>query len=338
MSANGRPRAATAYVEPDSAAGPRLAHFPVTFFATVMGLAGLSLAWGRAAPVLGVPDWVGEALFWLSLVVYAVVLLAYLGKLVRHPHAVKEELAHPVRLSFVPTITIGLLLLATAGQHIAYSLAEALWWVGASGQLVLTLYVLSAWINRPTFAMEHVTPAWFIPVVGLVVVPLAGVSFADKEVSWFFFAVGVTFWIPLLAMVLSRLFVHDRPVPPKLLPTLAVLIAPPAVAAVAYLRLQPESAEGPVPRMFYYVALFFGFLFVAQVNRLRKLPFFLSWWAYSFPLAALSVATIVMTDVVGGWFFTAASWTFLVAVSALIALLVLRTVASMARGEICVPE
>jgi tellurite resistance protein len=90
--------------------------------------------------------------------------------------------------------------------------------------------------------------------------------------------------------------------------------------------------------MFYYVALFFGFLFVAQVNRLRKLPFFLSWWAYSFPLAALSVATIVMTDVVGGWFFTAASWTFLVAVSALIALLVLRTVASMARGEICVPE
>ncbi|MFA6300175.1 MAG: hypothetical protein WC642_13475, partial [Nocardioides sp.] len=66
MSANGRPRAATAYVEPDSAAGPRLAHFPVTFFATVMGLAGLSLAWGRAAPVLGVPDWVGEALFWLS--------------------------------------------------------------------------------------------------------------------------------------------------------------------------------------------------------------------------------------------------------------------------------
>ncbi|CAI9418891.1 hypothetical protein HIDPHFAB_03429 [Nocardioides sp. T2.26MG-1] len=198
-----RSTAPTAYVEPDTGTGPRLAHFPVTFFATVMGLAGLSLAWARAAEVLDVPDWVGKGLFWLSLVVYGAVLLAYLAKLVRHPDAVREELAHPVRLSFVPTITIGMLLVATAGQHISPTLAEALWWVGASGQLALTLYVLSAWINRPTFTADHVTPAWFIPVVGMIVVPLAGVSFADDEVSWFFFAVGVTFWLPLLAVVLS---------------------------------------------------------------------------------------------------------------------------------------
>ncbi len=334
----GRPPAATVYVEPDEAAGPRLAHFPVTFFATVMGLAGLSLAWTRAAAVIDVPGWVAEALFWVSLATYAAVLTAYLAKAIRHPDAVKGELAHPVRLSFVPTISIGMLLVATAGQHTAPSLAEALWWVGAAGQLVLTLYVLSAWINRPTFAVEHVTPAWFIPVVGLVVVPLAGVQFADLEVSWFFFAVGVTFWIPLLAVVLSRLFVHDRPVPPRLLPTLAVLIAPPAVAMVSYLRLVPDAGDGPVPRLLYYVALFFALLFLAQVNRLRKLPFFLSWWAYSFPLAALSAATSVMAAQVGGWFFTAATWTLLIGVTALITLLVVRTVAGMVRGQICVPE
>lgn len=74
------------------------------------------------------------------------------------------------------------------------------------------------------------------------------------------------------------------------------------------------------------------------MNRLRRLPFFLSWWAYSFPLAALSVATSVMADEVGGWFFTVASWTFLIAVSALIGLLVTRTAAAMVRGQICVPE
>lgn len=240
------------YVESAPAvAGPRLAHFPVTFFATVMGLAGLSLAWARAAVVLDVPAVIGETLFWVSFVVYVAVLVAYVAKLIRHPQAVRDELAHPVRLSFVPTITIALLLLAAAGQHTATSLAEVLWWVGAGGQLLLTLYVLSAWMNRPTFALDHVTPAWFIPVVGMVVVPLAGVRFADVEVSWFFFGVGVTFWIPLLALVLSRLFVHDRPVPQRLLPTLAVLIAPPAVASVAYLRLVPEAGDTPVPRVLY---------------------------------------------------------------------------------------
>jgi tellurite resistance protein len=266
------------------------------------------------------------------------VLAAYLVKLARHPQAVREELAHPVRLSFVPTATIGMLLVASAGQDIVPTLAEGLWWVGATGQLALTLYVLSAWINRPTFTTDHVTPAWFIPVVGMIVVPLAGTSYADTDVSWFFFAVGVMFWLPLLAVVLSRLFLHERPVPPRLLPTLAVLIAPPAVAAIAYQRLDPASADGPVPRVLYYAALFFALLFAAQANRLRKLPFFLSWWAYAFPLAALSTSTTVMSDVVGGWFLTIAAWTFLVAVSALVVLLLARTVTGMVRGEICVPE
>lgn len=100
----------------------------------------------------------------------------------------------------------------------------------------------------------------------------------------------------------------------------------------------PDAGDGPVPRLLYYVALFFTVLFVVQVDRLRRLPFFLSWWAYAFPLAALSVATSVMAGEIGGWFFTAASWTFLVTVSALALLLVVRTAASMLRGEVCVPE
>jgi len=45
-----------------------------------------------------------------------------------------------------------------------------------------------------------------------------------------------------------------------------------------------------------------------------------------------------MAGEIGGWFFTAASWTFLVTVSVLALLLVVRTAASMLRGEVCVPE
>lgn len=330
----------TAYVEPDPEGDvpSRLAHFPVTFFATIMGLSGLSLAWTRAVPTLGVPAQVGRALFWISLAGYVAILTAYAAKVLRQRAAVRAELAHPVRLSFLPTITIALLLVATAGQDVAHALSGAMWWVGTIGQLVLTLYVLSAWINRSALGVQHVTPAWFIPVVGLVVVPLAGVGHGHTELSWFFFSVGITFWIPLLSMVLARLFTHEQPLPPRLLPTLAVLIAPPAVAALAYLRLTGGGASDPPVKVLYYSALFFALLFVTQLNRLRRLPFFLSWWAYSFPLAALSTVTSVMARESGGWFFTGASWVFLVAVTALILLLTVRTVADMARGRICVPE
>jgi tellurite resistance protein len=318
-------------------ADPRLSHFPVTFFATVMGLAGLSLAWLRAEPVL-VPSWVvGEMLFWVALAAGAAVLATYAAKVVRYPGAVLAEARHPVRLAFLPTSGIALVLLAAAGQDIAPALAEVLWWSGAAAQLVLTLFVLSSWVSRPTFVSGQVTPAWFIPVVGLVAVPLAGVRFAPLGISWFFFAAGALFWLALLPLVLGRLFVHEQPVPAKLLPTLAVLVAPPAVIMLAYVRLVPDAFSTPAPQAMYDVAVFFALLLGTQVRTLARLPFFLSWWAYSFPLAALSVATTVMADEYGGALEVVA-WVLLAGVTLLVVLLTARTAVEIVRRRICVPE
>jgi tellurite resistance protein len=309
----------------------------VTFFATVMGLAGLSVAWQRAASLLGAPVLVGEALFWVATAAGAAVAAAYAVKLARHPDAVLAESRHPVRLAFLPTIGIALVLLAAAGQYVAPRLAETLWWSGAAGQLALTMFVLSSWVSRPTFAPGQVTPAWFIPVVGLVAVPLAGVRFAPDGLSWFFFATGTLFWVALLPLVLGRLFVHDQPVPAPLLPTLAVLVAPPAVIMLAYVRLVPGAFDTPVPQVIYDIAVFFALVLVTQAGTLVRLPFFLSWWAYSFPLAAFSAATTVMAGRYGGALEPAA-WVLLLGVTALISLLAVRTVLAMSRRLICVPE
>lgn len=315
----------------------RLANFPVTFFAVVMGLAGLTLAWLRAHVTLGAPAPVGIALFWLSAVAYLAVLTTYVLKWARHPDAVRAEVAHPVRLAFVPTSAIALLLVAAAGREIAPEAAQVMWWVGVAGQLVATLAVLTTWINRPVFAMQHVSPAWFIPVVGNLVVPLAGTTFGPLEVSWFFWSAGLVFWGALLPLVLTRLFVHEAPVPGKLLPTLAILIAPPAVAVVGLTLLDPGPV-GLADRVLYYAAVFFALLFVAQVGRLRRLPFFLSWWAYSFPLAGLTVATTIMAAALGSDVLTAASWALLGLSSALVAVLGVRTVRAMVSRQVCVPE
>ncbi len=328
----------TAYVEPDTepVRAPRLAHLPVTFFAVVMGLAGLSLAWRRAVG-LGAPEVVALALFWIALAAEAVVATAYLAKIVRHRAAFRAEMQHPVRLAFVPTATIALLLLATAGREVVPGLATVLWWAGALGQIALTLLVLSAWIGRPTFTLGHVTPAWFIPVVGLVVVPLAGVHLGPLWLSWFAFSVGLFFWLALLPVVLSRLFVHDQPVPTPLLPTLAVLVAPPSVAFLAWAALHSGVVD-TVGTMLLDVAVFFGLLFGALAARLRRLPFFLSWWAFAFPLAALSVALTAVAADQDVAALTIAAWTLLAATTALTVLLGVRTAGAMAAGRICVPE
>lgn len=315
----------------------RLAHLPVSFFAVVMGIGGLALAWLKADAVYGVGQLPGRVLAAATAVVFLTIGVAYLAKWARHSEHARAELAHPVRLSFVPTSTIALLILATALAEDLPGVAGALWWVGSAGQLGLTLYVLNAWLSRPTIQLGHVTPAWFIPVVGTIVVPLAGTRVGSVEVSWFFFSFGMVFWVALLPLVMGRLLVHPHVVPGALLPTLAVLVAPPAVAMVSWLRLVPDS--GPVvPTILFNSALGFLLVVLARLSVLVRLPFAMPWWAYTFPMGALTVAALSHAERTESIGYDALAWALLAATSALVAAVGLLTVRAMARHEICVPE
>lgn len=313
----------------------RLAHYPIPLFATVMGTSGLAIAWKKAAHVLGLPAEVGLALQWWALALFVMIALGYLAKLSQHMDAVKKEFAHPVRLNFFPAISISILLLAAAFADTLPDFAQGLWMVGAALHLVFTLIVMSSWIHHTRYDIKHANPAWFIPVVGNVIVPVAGVAFAPLGISWFFFSIGLVFWIVLMTIVMYRLFFHE-PLPERLTPTLFILIAPPAVAFIAWLKLNGGQIDA-FAQILYNVALFLTLLLAANAMRFFRLRFFLSTWAYSFPLAAITIATLIMAEQ-GSAFFVGLSWLLLTVLSTVLLLLTLRTLQAVTRGEICVPE
>lgn len=315
----------------------RLAQVPVTLFSVVMGLAGLSLAWRRAAHVWDVPEVVGESLFVLAAAVFVLIAAAYVAKWVRHPDAVRAELRHPVKMSFVPTVTISLLLLATAGQDLVEDLATVLWWVGATGHLTLTVVVLSAWFGRPDITLGQVTPAWFIPIVGNVVTPLAAPALGSIDLAWFAFSVGLIFWLGVLPLLLHRILLHEVPLPDKLLPTLAIFIAPPAVAMLAWQALTGETLD-PVSRILHSVAVMFTLLLLAQVARLRTIPFAVPYWAYSFPLAAVATASIVMAAALESTLYDVLAVFLLGLTTLVVAVVGALTLRALARGSLFVPE
>lgn len=320
---------------PDALHQTSLAHFPVALFSTVMGTAGLALAWQKAAQVLGWPGIVGQGLAMLAGLVFLVVAGFYGVKLFRHWAAARAEAAHPVKMNFVPAISIGILLLATAWGRMAPEVASGLWGLGAAMHLVFTLRTMSAWIHHTHFEIQHLNPAWFIPVVGNIIVPLAGVRFAPAEVSWFFFSIGLVFWIVLFAIVMYRLFFH-APLALRLTPTLFILLAPPSVGFVAYTGL--SGGLDAFGRVLYYTALFLGMLFASNGLRFFRVPFFVSSWAYSFPLAALTVATLTMADLSGLPAFRVLGAALVLGTSGVIALLAGLTVRAALRGEICRAE
>ncbi len=324
---------ATAPAPPTEAS---LAHLPVTIFASVMGLAGTSLAWRRAGEAFGAPIAIAQALGWIAVTVFALAVLGYAAKTVRFPAATRGEWRHPIRIAFVPTISISLLLLSAVVLPDRPALSAGLWWVGAAAQLAFTLDVIRVWMADPRFALAHVHPGWFIPVVGNLVVPLAGVAHAPADISWFFFAIGLVYWLPMLALVLSRLMVGDA-LPDRLSPTVAILIAPPAVAALAWVRLGGDWSDAPA-RVLLGVTVFQVLLLAAQAPRLVRLPFALSAWAGSFPLAAASSALLAAHASRGVLGFAWLGAATLAATSTLVTILTARTALALIRGELVRPE
>jgi tellurite resistance protein len=321
---------------PESRPTPSIAHMPVSLFASVMGIGGLAVAWRRAADVFGVSPGIGKVLTWVALVVLAVVALAYGSKVLRALSAVREEWSHPMKMAFVPTVTIGPMVIAATLLPEHPRLAEVLFWPGAVGQLILTVAIVRTWIGSPKMRTEHIHPGWFIPVVGPIVVPLAGVAFAPAEVNWFFFSIGLVYWIALLPLVLGRLIAAE-PLPPRMLPTLAVLISPPAVGSIAWVKLGGHWGD-PVSTILLSVAVFQGILLLSQIPQLAKAPMGPANWAYTFPLAALTAALLADAAATGCGVCKWLGVGFLGLTSAVVVWVTLCTIRSIVTRTLLVPE
>jgi tellurite resistance protein len=313
----------------------RLAHFPVSLFAIVMGMAGLTIAWMKAHHVAGAPAEIAMMMRWAASAVFVFLAAAYTAKFLRHPEEVAAEIRHPVRLNFFPAISIGLILLAISWAPDATAAARWMWGIGASLHLGFTLFVMSSWLHHTHYTIQHANPAWFIPVVGNILVPIVGVRFAPPDLSWFFFSIGIVYWLVLLTIVMYRLFFHD-PLPARLAPTLFILIAPPAVGFLSYVSL--IDGVDAFARILYFSALFLTLLLASSALRFFRLPFFISAWAYSFPLAAMTIATFEMSVRSGAGFYGGLAGGLLALLTLLLALLVVKTIGAALQHRICVPE
>jgi tellurite resistance protein len=262
--------------------------FP-SWYAVPMGLSGLALAWHRATPLMG--DMAGVlalAIGGLTAAVYAALLAATALRGWRHPEAWREDRQHPVRHTFVAALPIATILVATVAVALfgPHPLSEALWWAGAVGQIFVTVWVLSRWWGR--LAWPSVTPALFIPIVGNVLAPLAGVPLGHADWSAAQFGIGLLFWPVVLVLIIARTAVQGL-WPERMRPTIFIFIAPPAVVGLSALQF----GAPPILGWMCWGMAMFSFLWVAtQAKQIAAMPFSMPHWGLSFPLAALSALTL----------------------------------------------
>jgi tellurite resistance protein len=268
---------------------PLLARLSVAMFGMVMGIGGLANAWAMAHRAFGAPQLIGEVLLGLAVAIFIVLAGTHMLKLALHSAAVREEFGHPVRSSFFPTISVAAVVLSIGLRPYAHGWAERLWWFGAVLHFVLAVTLIRRWILH---AQDEgvLTPAWFIPVVGNILIPIGGVPLGYVEISWFFFSVGLILWLAFFTIVLHRvLFVPAMS--QRSMPTLFILLAPPSIGLSSYLAFTGGHA-GAMGDIFYCLALFIAILLATLVHHAAHGAFFMSWWAMTFPADGWAGATL----------------------------------------------
>jgi C4-dicarboxylate transporter/malic acid transport protein len=212
-------------------------NFSPGWFASVMGSGVLSLttlALAARWPILEALAW---SLHYFNLLLFSALGVPWLARWVIHPRAALATLQHPVQASFYPTFSIAMLVIAA--QFMAFgsqtNLALWFWWPGTALTFTLGFAVLYAMFNGEHVGLEHVTPAKFIPAVGLVVIPIpggplighltGGVRDLALLVNVVALGAGTLMYLGLLAMTLQRKYLA-KPAFGILTPTVWIHLAP----------------------------------------------------------------------------------------------------------------
>ncbi|REE87469.1 tellurite resistance protein [Paenibacillus taihuensis] len=312
-----------------------LQYLPVNLFGSVMGLSGLALAWRESHHMFGTYLFISDAIGCLAILVFIVLGITYLSKLVLFPKIVKAEFHNPIAGNFFGTITIAILLLSSVISAYSQAMQQVVWTIGVILTLLIACIIIRRLLNvKQDF--KHAVPAWLIPGVGTLDVVVAGGTMPltwAREVNLLCFGIGSILALVFFTLIFSRLMHHDA-MPDKLTPSLIILIAPFEVGFLSYVNFT-QRIDAFASILFYFGLFMFVVLF-SKVFK-RGLPFGASWWAVSFPMAALSNAAFLYADFVNNWPLKSIAGLILLLLTLVIATLFIRTFIYLTKGQLLKP-
>ncbi|MBB4569526.1 dicarboxylate transporter/tellurite-resistance protein TehA [Rhizobium leucaenae] len=267
---------------------------PAAFFGMVLGLAGLGNAWRAATRVWHLPGPIGETIVFLSVAVWAVLIVLYVVKWTVAREEALKEVSHPVQCCFIGLLGVATMLVA--GGLLPYSRvgAETLFILGAFYTLAFSVWRTGGlWQGERDITAT--TAVLYLPsVAGSFVTAIVAAALGFPEWGQLFFGAGFFAWLAIESALLHRLLTAPALSPP-LRPTLGVQLAPPAVGAIAYISV----TQGP-PDLFVHAMIGYGILQALIMLRLlpwiNKEAFSPTYWAFTFGATALATAPLRLIE------------------------------------------
>jgi len=313
----------------------RLEFFNIAFFASIMWFWGFALATHKLETTFELDTHYSEYLLYFTLVYFILIILAYVAKSFINFSDVIADFKHPVKSNFFPWVWKIFIIFSIWFLGINMEIAKYLWIIWVVIQIIFAVILFRRWMLHE-MQIKELNPLWFLPIVWNLLAPIAWVPLGFVELSWFFFSIGFVMWIVIFTVIMNRIIFHN-PLADKLMPTLSILVAPGSVVSIAYTVLN-NWVLTDLSRIAFYFSIFIFIMIVSKINVLSKLKFFMSWWAYSFPMAVLTNATLMYYILTWNIYISYLAIIFYVILVLLILALLYRTIIWMKRKELCVED
>jgi tellurite resistance protein len=257
---------------------------PLNTLAIGFGSAGLADLWSTAGGALGIPNGVGVAFWIATAIVWVWLIVAHVVRGVRSADSLASQLRHPVQGPLAALIPIVGMLLGDELYQSDPVAGRVLFLASLVVTVVFASWILSFWM-RGGLTIDAIHGGYFLPTVaGGLVAATAAADVGMTDLAIGSFAVGVFFWVVMFIAIFARIALRPA-LPGPLSPTLAIFLAPPAVAGGAWFSIDRHTSD-PVALGLAGLTVIMLLMLVAIAPTFRKLAFTLGFWSFTFPLAA----------------------------------------------------
>jgi tellurite resistance protein len=273
---------------------PRL---PLNTFAIGFGIAGIAETWSAASGVLHLSPLVDQILWTVAAIAWVWLIVAHIARGIQSGERLVTQLRHSAQGPLAAIVPIIGMLLGT----------ELARWFPVGGMILaiasmivtaaFAAWLVSSWLTG-SVELGAVHGGYLLPTVagGYIAATAAGGLGLD-DLGWAAFGVATLFWFIMTTVVLVRLITRPQ-LPDALVPTLAVIVAPPAVGGLALFDLTGDAVT-PLSLALAGLTVVLAMGQLALIPRYRRLPFTLGFWSFTFPIAAVIAYAITWTGILG---------------------------------------
>jgi tellurite resistance protein TehA-like permease len=259
---------------------------PTPMAGLALGIASLGWCWENYVELHGYGQWISACIASVLLTILAI-------KFLLHRHLLKQDLAHPVVGSVVPTFAMATMVVSNSLGQLLPLAGDTLWLVAVI--LHIVFLVSFVYHRAKEFELHHMVPSWFVPPVGIIV---ADVSFSGNPVlapiahgALMFGMVAYAVMLPI--MIYRCIFTQEIPDAAK--PTLAILAAPASLSLAGYLTVTVTPSPVVIALLFGIAVLMTAIIYLAFFKLLR-LPFSPGYAAFTFPMVIGATALFKMAN------------------------------------------